>query len=153
MTQHNQSQLVCKITEVGFHNLRKARSKSVAEARSEGRAHTDMNAGGVGVKVREPLKERVVSKPEVSPEGCRGSIADSDPGNGTENLEPRDNILPDGGIEVMAIAEVTRWSPAVHAAKPAGPRGSGVRVKFGEELGEKGRILIANRDNSKPPAS
>jgi hypothetical protein len=51
MTQHNQSQLVCKIMEVGFSGLRKARYKSVAEARGEGISDVDMNAGGVGVEV------------------------------------------------------------------------------------------------------
>jgi hypothetical protein len=104
-----------------------------------------MNTGGMRVQVREALKKRGISKPEVSPEGRRGSITGSDSGDGAKSLEPRDNILPDGGIEVMAIAKVTG------AAKPAGPRGSGVRVKFGEELGEKSRTLRANRDNSKSP--
>jgi hypothetical protein len=93
----------------------------------------------------------VVSKPEVSLESCRGSIADSDSRNGTKNLEPQNDILLDGGIKVMAIVKVARGSSAVHAAKPASPRDSGVRVKFCEELGEKSRVLRANRDNAKSP--
>jgi hypothetical protein len=151
VTQHNRSQLICKVTEFGFSIQREARSKSVAEIRSEGRADTYMNTSGMRVQGGEALKKRGISKPEISPEGRRGSITGSDSGDGAKSLEPRDNILPDWGIEVMAIAKVARRAPSIHAAKPASPRSSGVRVKFGEELGEKSRVLGTDRDHTEPP--
>jgi hypothetical protein len=50
----------------------------------------------------------------------------------------------------MAVAKVSGVGPAVSTAEPADPRGIGVRVDFGKEFGEQGRILFANGKNTKP---
>jgi hypothetical protein len=96
--QDHRGELVCKGTKVGLRGKREARSKGAAEVGRQSRGNIDVYASGVGVEVRKAVLKGGVARPKVGPEGCRGSTAYRDLGDGTEDFETSDNVLPDVGI-------------------------------------------------------
>jgi hypothetical protein len=55
-------------------------------------------------EVRKAFLEGLSSMPTVEPEGRGGTISKRNFGDLTERGEPCHNVLPDGGVEVVAIA-------------------------------------------------
>jgi hypothetical protein len=107
----------------------------------------------VGEEVAEAVLEGVVPNPEVSPEGRHVASTNVDFGDKSKGLEASNNALPNGGVKVMRVSQISRFLPAIPAAKLAGPRSRGVRVKLGEEFGKESRVLRPNGEDASPPRS
>jgi hypothetical protein len=133
--QDHRGKLVCKGTKVGLRGKREARSKGAAEVGRQSRGNINVYASGVGVEVRKAVPKGGVASPKIGPEGCRGSTAYRDLGDGTKSFETSDNVLPDGGVEMVSISKVPGAIPAVPVAEPNSPGSRGVGMDFGEEFG------------------
>jgi hypothetical protein len=79
-------------------------------------------------KVGEAVLKRGIPDPKVSPEGSGGPVGYGDFGDGTKGAEPSHNVLPDGGVEMVGVSQISGVVLAVSASKPGGPGSSGVRV-------------------------
>jgi hypothetical protein len=150
--KNHRAKLDSEASKVSFSGLRQVWFQRTAESRSQGCGDVDIHAGGVGEEVRELVLEGVVSEPEVRPKGRSFPIASGDFRYRPKSCEPSNNVFPDRGIEVVGISQVTARDPAISAAKPASPGGGGVRVEFGKEFGQKGRVLSTDGENTQPPA-
>jgi hypothetical protein len=104
-------------------------------------------------EVRKAFLEGLSSMPTVEPEGRGGTISKRNFGDLTERGEPCHNVLPDGGVEVVAIAQIPRVVPTIHTAEPGSPGGRSVGVKLGEEFGHESRVLGWEGNDAKPPKS
>jgi hypothetical protein len=91
----------------------------------------------VGEKSGEAFEERGGPDPKIAPKGGGLSIANHDFGDSPEGVEARNDVFPDGGVEVMGVSKIFHGRPPVPAAKLGGPRCRIVRVNFSEELSKK----------------
>jgi hypothetical protein len=98
-------------------------------------------------QVGESFVQGLVSKPEIHPEGRGSPISQGDLGDGAKGSKTDNNILPDGGVQVVAVPQVTGAVPPVHPAKPGCPGG---RVDFCEKFREKGRVLGGEGNDPQP---
>jgi hypothetical protein len=98
-------------------------------------------SNGVGEESRKALMKGGGAKPEVKPEGAGRAITDGYLGRLPEGVEPRNDSLPNGGVQKVRVSQVTLAIPTITTSEPAGPRGSRGRVKFREEFSEESGIL------------
>jgi hypothetical protein len=145
------AQFISQSKQVRGSRVGEAWAKAGLKPRGEHQGNPSVRAGGVGKQSGKALAKGGGAEPEVEPEGGRLAITRINLGDGPEDVESGDNVLPNRSIEAMAVSKVSGIRPTIEASKPAGPRSIRIRVNFCEELREKSGVLSRKRKD--PEAS
>jgi hypothetical protein len=77
----------------------------------------------VGEKSGIAVAKSRIADPDVRPQGHGETVADNDGRDVLIGLKLGDDVLPNGGVEVVVVAMVPGGGQAVSLVEPADPRG------------------------------